>query len=74
MDKCVDVGITTETIRLEQLLKFANITATGGEAKVIIQGGRVCVNGEEERRRGKQLHIGDVVAVQGRGRLRVVQG
>jgi ribosome-associated protein len=72
MEECV--SITTETIKLEQLLKLAGITSTGGEAKLMIQGGSVSVNGEEERRRGKQLRTGDMVEIAGRKRLRVVQG
>ena len=74
MEEYTDVRIITDTIKLEQLLKLAGITATGGEAKLIIQGGEVSVNGEEERRRGKQLRAGDMVDIEGRGRLRVVQG
>ena len=74
MEEYTDVRIITDTIKLEQLLKLAGITATGGEAKLIIQGGGVSVNGEEERRRGKQLRAGDMVDIEGRGRLRVVQG
>ena len=41
MEECV--SITTETIKLEQLLKLAGITSTGGEAKLMIQGGSVSV-------------------------------
>ena len=54
-----------ETIRLDQFLKLAGITGTGGQAKVMIQAGDVLVNGEVETRRRRQLHIGDVVLVDG---------
>ena len=40
------VAITTEFIKLEGLLKYAGVTGTGGEAKIIIQEGTVRVNGE----------------------------
>lgn len=50
-------------ITLGQALKAANIVGTGGEAKILIQGGEVRVNGEIETRRGRQLHEGDVVEV-----------
>ena len=50
-------------ITLGQALKAANIIATGGEAKILIQGGEVRVNGEIETRRGRKLHEGDVVEV-----------
>lgn len=59
------VEITTETIRLDQALKLAGITGTGGESKYLIQEGLVSVNQEEEERRGRKLHDKDIVEVQG---------
>ena len=50
-------------ITLGQALKAANIIGTGGEAKILIQGGEVRVNSEIETRRGRKLHEGDVVEV-----------
>ncbi len=47
--------------RLDQLLKFAGLVSTGGEAKARIQSGEVEVNGMVERRRGYKLKEGDVV-------------
>lgn len=60
-------------IRLGQLLKLAGIVASGAEAKELLAGGEVQVNGEPESRRGRQLHPGDVVAFSG-DELRVVAG
>jgi len=57
--------IRTEAIALGALLKWAGVAATGGEAKQLIQEGRVSVNGEVERRRGRRLHPGDRVEVGG---------
>ena len=54
-----------QTIKLDQFLKFVGVAATGGEAKLMIQGGVVKVNGETETRRGRKLVIGDSVMVQG---------
>ena len=48
---------------LGQALKAASLVGTGGEAKVLIQGGEVSVNGEVETRRGRKLEEGDVVEV-----------
>lgn len=59
------VTITTEFIKLESLLKFAGITETGGEAKVLIQEGTVHVNGEVCLMRGKKIRGGDVVTLPG---------
>ena len=48
---------------LGQALKAADLAGSGGEAKVVIQGGEVRVNGEVETRRGRRLIEGDVVEV-----------
>ena len=55
------VVIHTEYIKLQDLLKFANLVETGGEAKEIIQGGGVSVNGEICTQRGKKIRPGDQV-------------
>ena len=60
-----NIIITTEFIKLQDLLKFANIVSTGGEAKIIIQEGLVKVNGEVCTMRGKKLRPGDDVEVDG---------
>ena len=59
------ITITTEYIKLQDLLKFANLVATGGEAKERIQAGEVTVNGEVCTMRGKKIRPGDVAAFQG---------
>ena len=58
-----NITITTEFIKLDSLLKFANAVATGGEAKQIVQDGLVKVNGEVCTMRGKKIRPGDVVEV-----------
>ena len=50
-------------IRLGQLLQHAGLADSGGAAKQLLAAGEVQVNGEPEKRRGRQLHPGDVVAV-----------
>ena len=59
----VDVPIRDESIRLAQFLKLAGLVESGGEARPVIQDGRVRVNGEIETRRGRQLVKGDLVSV-----------
>ena len=59
------ITITTEFIKLQDLLKFANLVETGGEAKEVIQEGLVTVNGEVCTMRGKKLRPGDSFAFQG---------
>lgn len=60
------VSIQTEYIKLEALLKLANLVGSGGEAKVLIQDGQAKVNGEVCLMRGKKLRPGDLVTFQGR--------
>ena len=50
-----------QTIRLDQFLKLVGLVRSGGEAKHLIQGGEVLLNGEVETRRSKKLHAGDRV-------------
>lgn len=62
----LEIKIDTEFIKLDQFLKFAGLVNTGGEAKNIIMEGRVMVNGEVERARGKKLRVDDIVELGGR--------
>ncbi len=59
------IKITTEFIKLQDLLKFASLVSTGGEAKIVISDGEVFVNGEVCRMRGKKIRPGDVVNFNG---------
>jgi ribosome-associated protein len=65
------VTIRDDSIRLGQFLKLAGVGDSGGETKSRIADGDVRVNGEVDIRRGRQLHRGDVVTIDGE-RLRVV--
>ncbi len=56
-------AIHTEYIRLDTLLKLSSLTPTGGQAKELIQAGKVSVNGECCTQRGKKLRVGDRVTV-----------
>ena len=57
----MEIEIKTEYIKLEQLLKYANLVETGGMAKQAIQEVLVLLNGEVEVRRGKKIYKGDIV-------------
>ena len=48
-------------MKLDQFLKWHNLVASGGEAKILIKSGQVEVNGEIEKRRGRKLVKGDKV-------------
>jgi ribosome-associated protein len=61
-----DIPIGGDVIRLGQFLKFAGLLDSGGNVKEAILDGYVTVNGEVDRRRGRQLQLGDVVTFEGR--------
>lgn len=55
------IKIKEDFIKLDSLLKFADMAATGGHAKILIQNGEVEVNGEICTMRGKKIRKGDTV-------------
>ena len=57
------IEITTDMIRLGQMLKVCGIAENGGAAKAMIQDGLVKVNDEVTLQRGKQIVPGDIVKV-----------
>ena len=59
------ITISGAFIKLDALLKFANLVSSGGEAKLRIAGGEVLVNGEACTLRGKKLRPGDRVTLDG---------
>ena len=67
----VDVSIGGDSIRLGQFMKYAGLLDSGGDVKEAIIDGFVTVNGEVDRRRGRQLQLGDIVGFEGR-RVRVI--
>ena len=59
------INIKDEYIKLGQALKLSGMVSSGIEAKIVIQRGKVTVNGEVELQRGKKLHVGYVVSYDG---------
>ncbi len=57
------MAVSSNTIKLDQFLKWVGMAQTGGQAKLLIQQGFVLVNGSLETRRGRQLVSGDRVTV-----------
>ena len=64
-DNSIPLSITTEFIKLQDALKYANVVYSGGEAKQLILEERVKVNGEVCTMRGKKLYPGDTFAFMG---------
>lgn len=60
-----EIKINSEFIKLDQFLKWAEISSTGGESKALIVDGKIKVNGTVAFERGKKLRDGDVVEVLG---------
>ena len=55
--------LEAEFIRLDDLLKVNGCVETGGQAKLLIQGGGVLVDGDVCTMRGKKLRGGEVIYV-----------
>lgn len=70
----IPIPIDTETIRLSQLLKLANVVQDGAEAKFRIAGEEVRVNGVVEIRRGRKIRLGDRVEFAGKTYVVVAAG
>lgn len=67
-----EIKINSEFIKLDQFLKWAEVSSTGGESKSLIIDGKIKVNGTVEFARGKKLREGDVVEVLG-NQYKIVQ-
>ena len=59
------VKLKTLWIRLDQLLKFAGVAESGGQAKEMILGEEVQLNGELCLARGKKIFPGDIITLDG---------
>ena len=60
-----DVKLKTRWIRLDQLLKYAGVAESGGQAKDMSLGEEVKLNGELCLARGKKIFPGDIVTLDG---------
>lgn len=59
----IELKISTEYIQLNQLLKYADIISSGGEAKFFIQDNEVLYNGELETRLRKKVYNQDEITI-----------
>ena len=60
------IHLKDDFIKLGQALKLAGLVDSGVEAKLVIQDGKVSVNGAAELQRGMKLYPGDVVSFGGK--------
>lgn len=61
----MELRVTGPFIRLDQAMKLAELVSSGAEAKILIQGGEVLLNGEICTMRGKKLVDGDTFEFDG---------
>lgn len=67
------ITIHTEFIKLGQLLKLSSLVSQGSDAKILIEKGKVTVNGEVVYQRGKKIYPGDIVTLSGEGSVKVIE-
>jgi|TARA_B100001093_G_scaffold103000_1_gene95176 ribosome-associated protein len=61
----IEQKVSGKYIELYKLLKLANLVASGGEAKMVIEDLMVSVNGVIETRKRNKLKNGDIVSFAG---------
>ena len=72
MSNIEKIEVNTETIQLDQFLKWAGVLESGGQVKLMIEAEMILVNGIVETARRKKLHDGDVVEIKKIGSWQVV--
>ena len=60
-----NAAIHSKMIQLDQLIKWLGLSDTGGQARILIDNGRVMVNGKIVLERRKKIVPGDVVTIDG---------
>jgi ribosome-associated protein len=68
-----NITIQSESIQLDQFLKWAAIVQSGGNAKSLIADGYIMVNGQTETRRSRKLLPGDQITVKNIGNYKIVK-
>jgi len=69
-----EISIHTDYIQLDQFLKWAGLSATGGQAKEWLAEGIIFVNGSRVTEKRKKIRPGDTVRITDIGEWHVVQG
>lgn len=57
------IKINTPFIKLQQLLKYADVVSDGTDARILIVDRFVSVNGEVEVRRGRKIYPDDEILI-----------
>ena len=67
------IAIDTDTIQLDQFLKWAGVTTTGGDIRFLLDERKITRNGETENAKRRKLVPGDIIEVEGIGAYEVVK-
>ena len=67
------IAIDTDTIQLDQFLKWAGVTTTGGDIRCLLDERKIKRNGETENAKRRKLVPGDIIEVEGIGAYEVVK-
>ena len=67
------ISIDTDTIQLDQFLKWAGVLAAGGEIRQLIEERRIRRNGEIETAKRRRLAPGDIIEIEGLGSYEVTR-
>lgn len=69
-----EIIIHTDYIQLDQFLKWAGLSETGGQAKEWLAEGIIFVNQSKVTEKRKKIRPGDIVKISGIGEWHIVQG
>ncbi len=67
------IEINTETIQLDQLLKWAGIIESGGQVKLLLADELIKLNGAIETAKRRKIKPGDIIEIVGEGTWKVVR-
>lgn len=67
------ISIDTDTIQLDQFLKWAGVLVSGGEIRQLIEERRIRRNGEIETAKRRRLAPGDIIEIEGLGSYEVTR-
>ncbi|MCD8198654.1 MAG: RNA-binding S4 domain-containing protein [Phascolarctobacterium sp.] len=72
MDK-EEILINTEYIEIDKLLKVSGIAESGGKAFMMVEQGRIRLNGKTVSEKRRKIRPGDIVNIDGKMKLTVMK-
>ncbi|MDU2065475.1 MAG: RNA-binding S4 domain-containing protein [Sporomusaceae bacterium] len=68
------IEINTDTIQLDQFLKWAGIVESGGQVKLLLADEMIYLNDQLVTEKRKKLKAGDIITIEGVGTYQIVTG